>query len=283
MRDLLIHRQTGDYDITVELPDGGIKLAAFLHKALSTSVPVTHPRFGTASLIYQGCKVELVMTRREQYRPGNRNPKVYHASLEEDVMRRDFTINSLLLGISGGALLDLSKRGLRDLHDGLIRTLAKPDLIFSEDPLRMLRAIRFASVLDFKIEEETWEALKANAALVNTLSQSRITSEFAGIMVSSPNPHYRNPNEPEGAAVARGFGLLLESGIMDHIQPEQQKQLEILSEKRFSLTPQDLIGYFGGLENSRLGNMMKSAKEYWFEHPETSNSAILKHLKEQKL
>lgn len=283
VRDLLIHRQTVDYDITVEIPDGGIKLAAFLYKALSTSEPVTWPRFGTASLIYQGSKIELVMTRKEQYRPGNRNPKVSFASLEEDVTRRDFTINSLLLGISSGALLDLSKRGLRDLKDGIIRTLGKPETAFSEDPLRMLRAIRFATVLDFKIEAETWDALKARASLVQTLSADRISSEFAGIMIPSPNPHIRNRNEPEGAAVTRGFGLLLESGIMEYIQPEQQQKLEILSVKRFNLTPHELISYFGNLENSRLGNMMKSAKEYWFEHPDATNSAILRHLKEQKL
>ena len=283
VRDLLIHRQSEDFDVTIELPEGGIKLASFLHKALSTSEPVTFPRFGTASLIYQGTKIELVMTRKEEYRTGNRNPKVSFASLEEDVLRRDFTINSLLLGISSGALLDLSKRGLRDLQEGTVRTLGKADDVFSEDPLRMLRAIRFATMLDFKIEAETWAALKSKAALVQTLSQSRITSEFAGIMVPSPNPHSRNRNEPEGAAVARGFGLLLDSGIMDHIQPEQQQRLEILSEKRFSLTPQELIGYFGYLENSRLGIMMKSAKEYWFENPEATHSAILRHLKEQKL
>ncbi len=283
VRDLLIHRQTMDYDITVEVPEGGIKLAAFLHKALSTSEPVTWPRFGTASLIYQGCKIELVMTRKEEYKPGNRNPKVSFASLEEDVSRRDFTINALLLGISGGTLLDLSKRGLRDLHDGIIRTVGKPEAVFREDPLRMLRAIRFATVLDFKIEPETWNALKNNAALVQTLSPDRISSEFAGIMIPSPTPHLRNRSESEGTAVARGFELLLESGIMEFIQPEHQQKLEILSAKRFNLTPQELIGYFGNLDNFRLGNMMKSAKEYWFEHPEATNSAMLRHLKEQKL
>ncbi|HNX37326.1 MAG TPA: hypothetical protein PL124_04265 [Candidatus Cloacimonadota bacterium] len=281
VRDLLIHRQTPEYDITVELPEGGIKLAQFLHKELPASNLLVYPKFGTASLVWQGTRLDFVMTRSEVYRPGNRNPKVQFASLPDDVMRRDFGINALLLSVSGGNLLDLSRRGLKDLHEGVIRTLGEPGKVFAEDPVRMLRAIRFSASLGFVIDPETWQGLLDSACLINTLSQTQITAEFARIMVSSPSPHLGNRNEAEGEAVTRGFGLLLESGIMDCIVPEQQKKLEILSEKRFSLTPQELLDYFGHLDNSRMGKMMKIAKEYWFDHPDISKESILSYLKEQ--
>lgn len=281
VRDLLIHRQSQEFDITVELPDGGIRLAQFLHTSLPAANLITHPKFGTASIEYLGTHLDFVMTRRELYKPGDRNPRVEYASLKEDVLRRDFTINSLLLSVSGGSLMDVSGMGLKDLHDEVVRTIGNPRLVFIEDPLRMLRAIRFAAALDFEIAPETWEALLACAPVISTLSQAQITGEFARIMVSSPSPHLGNRNEPEGMAVTRGFGLLLDSGIMDSIQPEQQRKLEILSEKKFSLTPQELIDHFGQLDNTRLGKLMKMAKEYWFDNPDNGKESILEYLREQ--
>ena len=264
VRDLLIHRQTEDFDLTVELPRGGILLAAFLHTKLASGEPFNYPKFGTAYINYQGITIEFVMTRRELYNPGNRNPKVEFGSLQDDVFRRDFTINSLLLSVSGGNLVDLTKMGLRDLNDGLIRTPIDPRKSFMEDPLRMLRAIRFAPQ-------------------VRSLARPRISDEFSKIMVSSPVKHLRNRKAPEGEAAARGFELLMQSGIMDSIMPEDQRKLELLSEKRFSLTSEDLMEYFGVLEASRIQKMLKFARMAWYDNPESSTEELLAYIKEKKL
>jgi len=283
VRDLLIHRQTEDFDLTVELPRGGILLAAFLHTKLASGEPFNYPKFGTAYINYQGITIEFVMTRRELYNPGNRNPKVEFGSLQDDVFRRDFTINSLLLSVSGGNLVDLTKMGLRDLNDGLIRTPIDPRKSFMEDPLRMLRAIRFATLLGYSFESNTWDALRECAPQVRSLARPRISDEFSKIMVSSPVKHLRNRKAPEGEAAARGFELLMQSGIMDSIMPEDQRKLELLSEKRFSLTSEDLMEYFGVLEASRIQKMLKFARMAWYDNPESSTEELLAYIKEKKL
>ncbi|MDD2331934.1 MAG: CCA tRNA nucleotidyltransferase, partial [Candidatus Cloacimonetes bacterium] len=159
VRDFILGRDTEDFDICVELPEGGIRLANYLAKKLKTRPPVVYAQFGTAMLKYGRHKLEFVMTRQESYRPYSRNPRVSFGSLEQDIQRRDFTINAMLLNISSGLLVDLGQRGQKDIQEGIIRCVANPDRTFREDPLRILRAIRFAHTLDFEIESATEHSL----------------------------------------------------------------------------------------------------------------------------
>ena len=154
----------------------------------------------------EGYKLEFVMTRRESYLPGSRKPDVNLASLQEDVFRRDFTVNSLLYRIADKEILDLTGKGLEDLQAGIIRTTSAADILYQEDPLRMLRAIRFAVELDFLIEENTYNWIKKTATAIGSISAERIRDELEKILLSD--------------APDKGINLLLESGLLEHIIPD---------------------------------------------------------------
>lgn len=206
VRDFILGRITEDFDISVELPEGGIRLANFLAKKLKTRPPVVYTQFGTAMLKYGRHKLEFIMTRQESYRPPSRNPKVSFGSLEQDIQRRDFTINAMLLNITSGLLVDLAQRGQKDIQERIIRCVVNPDRTFREDPLRILRAIRFAHSLNFGIESDTKHSLIANAQAIRTLAPERIASEFGKILLVP------------GATNA--IRAMAEYGILKHILPE---------------------------------------------------------------
>jgi len=206
VRDELIGRKTSDLDITVELPDGGIRLAEFLHKQGLCSTPVIYKQFGTALIFWKDYKIELVMTRRESYRSRSRKPEVVCGTLLEDVLRRDFTVNSLLMRVADGAILDLSGKGINDIEAKLIRATSDPDILFKEDPLRLLRAVRFASSLDFSIEKITLSVLAKMAPMLKHISKERKAEEFLKIM-SSPQ-------------FLSGLQLLNKTGIIKEILPK---------------------------------------------------------------
>lgn len=279
VRDFLMQRQTPDYDLTVEIPDGGIRLASFLQEKLGTPPPKLHSQFGTAMLQYRGDSLEFVMTRKEEYLPGNRNPKVSFASLEEDIMRRDFTINTLLLSVSGGSLQDPTRRGLKDIMDGLIRCTGDPYHSFSEDPVRMLRAIRFACLLNFQIDERCWIAIREKAPLVASLSQPRLETELSRIMVCVPSKSTRQSQtgEPEPG---RGYRLLRESGIVAALDPGLRDHLMLLSEHSFTLLPRQLGERFGVLGASRIREMMQAAEASWYRNPKLSPDDLINLLAE---
>lgn len=167
-----------DFDLTVELPGGGIRLARLLHKSLPPDSLRINQHFGTARLDFPGYAIDLNGTRKERYQKNSRFPRVSPGSLMDDIMRRDFTVNALLMEIFSGDILDLCGKGLADLEGGIIRTLRDPLTVLSEDPLRILRAIRFAVRLGFGICPELMEALKTSAPLVKTLSKSRKLQEL---------------------------------------------------------------------------------------------------------
>lgn len=179
VRDELLQRSVPllDADLAVELPRGGIALAQFLAQKLKLAEPEIHPAFGTAKLDLFGLTLEFVMTREELYRPGNRFPSVRYADLSKDCTRRDFTVNALYQKLCDGSILDPCKMGLPDLEKRLIRSIRDPYLSFREDPLRILRALRFAAVLDFELEPQTWQALCELAPLVQNLSRQRLEEE----------------------------------------------------------------------------------------------------------
>lgn len=179
VRDQLLGRsdQVLDADIAVELPRGGIALARFLARAFSLPEPKTHPSFGTAKLALKGIDLEFVMTRSELYQSGSRFPRVKFAPLSDDCRRRDFTVNALYQRISDAEILDPCALGLADLQNRLIRCVRDPQASFQEDPLRLLRALRFAAVLDFGLEAQTLDAIKDLAPLVRQLSRARKQNE----------------------------------------------------------------------------------------------------------
>jgi tRNA nucleotidyltransferase/poly(A) polymerase len=182
VRDDILGRKTVDIDLTVDLPDGGIHLAEHLYKRGVTSKPIVYRQFGTAFIKLGTHKIELVMTRKESYRQRSRKPEVEFGTLEEDVLRRDFTVNSLLMRISDGKIIDLCGKGLADIKAKLIRATSPPEIIFKEDPLRLLRAIRFATVLDFAIEKNTFKYIKHHASALKHISHERIAGETLKII-----------------------------------------------------------------------------------------------------
>lgn len=278
VRDMLLQREATDLDILVELPDGGINLAWHIYNTAGGQRPLVFRQFGTARMVYRGVEMEFVMTRKETYRPGNRNPKVSFGSLQDDVMRRDFTVNSIILGISGGSLLDLSKQGFADLQAGLVRSLGDAEQKFTEDPVRMLRAIRYAVQLGFTIEETTLQALKAEASLLNSLSERRLEDELCRIMLTKPP---RTPGATVNQEACPGYDLLMETGLADQLSDEIQKRLANLSKNKFSLTSRDLNRQFGDMSASDIRKMMKSSQRSWFCNPEATTDELMKILVEK--
>ncbi len=206
VRDYYLRRDLTDIDVVVV--GSGIELATRLGKELNRKVSVFE-NFGTAMVRTDDGEIEFVGARKESYRADSRKPIVENGTLEEDQQRRDFTINAMAFSLNKatyGKLVDPFE-GMEDLEAQLIRTPLDPDTTFSDDPLRMLRAIRFATQLDFNIWQETFDAIGRNAhRLWETTSRERVTGEFLKIM-NSKNP-------------ARGIRLLDESGLLDFVFPE---------------------------------------------------------------
>ncbi|MEI8111675.1 MAG: HD domain-containing protein [Chitinophagia bacterium] len=207
VRDKLLSRSVSDADI-VCLGDG-IRLAHQVAAAFQPHPPVAvFKNFGTAQIKLPGFELEFVGARKESYRQDSRKPFVEAGTIEDDQNRRDFTINSLAISLNEndyGQLID-PFNGLEDLHQKLLRTPLQPEKTFSDDPLRMLRAIRFAAQLQFTIVPETFEAIQANTHRMKIVSQERITDELNKIMLCT------KPSV--------GWNLLLTSGLLHIILPQ---------------------------------------------------------------
>ena len=209
VRDKLLGIESNSDDVDIVLETDSAELTEFLDRAgLSDHTPVIYPRFGTAMISLDGVNIEFVTARSESYEQGSRKPQsVTKVSIEEDARRRDFTINTLLENLHTGVTSDPLGNGLADLKLGIIRTPLPPRDTFADDPLRMLRAIRFASRFDFFIEESAWDAIGTHAPLlVKTVSGERIRDEFNKILMA------RKPSS--------GLTLLLESGLLAQFAPE---------------------------------------------------------------
>lgn len=207
VRDLFLERPSNDIDVVAV--GSGIRLADALKKMLGRKAKLSVFRnFGTAQVKYNGIEVEFVGARKESYSHDSRKPVVENGTLEDDQNRRDFTINALAVCLNKerfGELVDPFD-GIYDLEDGLIRTPLDPDVTFSDDPLRMLRCVRFATQLNFYIEEETFDALGRNAARIKIISGERISEELNKIMMT-PTP-------------SKGFYELYRCGLLPLIMPE---------------------------------------------------------------
>ena len=206
VRDKLLGRETKDADI-VCMGDG-IELAHVVAQQLQPVPPVSFFRnFGTAHIPYGDIDLEFVGARKESYRSDSRNPSVEPGTMEDDQRRRDFTINALAINLTEpfGTLVD-PFNGVEDLKAGIIRTPLEPGQTFSDDPLRMMRAIRFATQLGFTIEPVTWQGIIDHAHRISIVSQERITDELNKI-IRAQKPSI-------------GFDLLYQSGLLKRIFPQ---------------------------------------------------------------
>lgn len=207
VRDIFLERPSNDIDVVVV--GSGIKVADALRRKLGRKAHISvFKNFGTAQVKYKDLEVEFVGARRESYSHDSRKPIVEDGTLEDDQNRRDFTINAMAIQLNKahfGELVD-PFGGIEDLEDGIIRTPLDPDITFSDDPLRMMRCVRFATQLKFFIEDETFEALTRNADRLKIISGERICDELNKIMKS--------------AQPSRGFVDLQRSGLLTLILPE---------------------------------------------------------------
>lgn len=183
VRDEILGAPIHDVDIAVDLPDGGVKFAIWLlrHKYL-VEMPVLFRKFGTAKLRlrkFPDEEIEVVQTRAEKYTDKtSRCPEVVNGTIEEDCFRRDFTVNTLYRSIKTGEILDMTGRGVHDIREGVIRTPLDPYETFDDDPVRILRCLRFAARFGWKIDEATMEALKASVERLSIVSRERWSAEF---------------------------------------------------------------------------------------------------------
>lgn len=207
VRDLFLERASNDIDVVVV--GSGIRVAEELKGQLGRKAHLSVFRnFGTAQVKYRDLEVEFVGARKESYSHDSRKPHVEDGTLEDDQNRRDFTINALAICLNHdrfGELVD-PFNGVYDMEDGIIRTPLDPDITFSDDPLRMLRCIRFATQLNFYIEDETFDALGRNAERIKIISGERVMEELNKIM-ATPTP-------------SKGFVDLHRCGLLQILMPE---------------------------------------------------------------
>ncbi len=207
VRDLFLERPSNDIDVVVV--GSGIQVADALKKTLGKKAHISVFRnFGTAQVKYKDTEVEFVGARKESYSHDSRKPHVEDGTLEDDQNRRDFTINAMAVCLNAdrfGELVDPFD-GIYDLEDGIVATPLDPDITFSDDPLRMMRCVRFATQLNFQIEPETYKALARNADRLKIISGERIADEMNKIMLS------KHPSS--------GFYYLKDTGLLNIIMPE---------------------------------------------------------------
>lgn len=206
VRDILLDRTRDEIDFLVV--GDGIAFANSLAAKLGTEKVVVYKNFGTAQFHYKGLILEFVGARKESYRKESRKPDVETGTFEDDICRRDFTVNTLSISLNKddfGALID-PFNGIEDLNNKVIRTPLDPLITFDDDPLRIMRAFRFAAQLQFQIEQTTFEAAGSKAERLKIISQERITDEFLKIL-ASPKPSI-------------GLELLFNSGVLAIVFPE---------------------------------------------------------------
>lgn len=207
VRDLFLERPTNDIDVVVV--GSGVHMAEAFAAEIGRGCHLSVFRnFGTAQVKWQNTEVEFVGARRESYSRGSRKPVVEDGTLEDDQLRRDFTINALAVCLNKDRLGELVDPfdGLTDLAEGIVRTPCDPDITFSDDPLRMMRCVRFATQLNFRIDNSTFEALVRNKERISIISSERIIDELNKIILS-PIP-------------SRGFVDLHRAGLLQLIIPE---------------------------------------------------------------
>ena len=208
VRDIFLKRIPNDLDIMVEGNNGGIKFSKLIAEKLNLHQPVIFERFATSKLIIDGQEIEFIMPRKEYYETNSRNPDTEIGSLEQDALRRDFTVNALFLRLNDLQLLDLTGKGLLDIQDKIIRVTdeSSADVIFSQDPLRILRAIRQSFQLKFSIEPKTYASMKNNVDRITIVSGERIRDEINKMLLTD--------------TPSKAFLMLDDIGLLNIILPE---------------------------------------------------------------
>lgn len=206
VRDCILGRDTKDIDVVST--GKGIELAQAVAARLGGSKISVFKRFGTAMINHKDLEVEFVGARKESYSEDSRKPAVEDGTIEDDQDRRDFTINAMAISLNDGTWGELVDpfNGVEDLKNGILRTPLEPAKTYSDDPLRMMRAIRFATQLDFQIEEESFQAIYENRERISIVSQERITDELNKIILAK--------------VPSKGFKLLFNTGLLHLIFPK---------------------------------------------------------------
>lgn len=217
VRDYLMGNEPKDIDICIDLPNGGIEFAEWVKSQDLTDVVVTYPTYGTAMFKffkYGEYEIECVMTRREQYKDKNsRNPETCFGSIYDDSIRRDLTINALYMTPNGN-IIDPTKKGIGDIRNHVIRvTNDNPDVVFIDDPLRIMRVCRFSNRFGWDIEESTLNSMIKNIDRLSIITKERIRDEFEKILTSKN-------------AVA-GLKQLVDVGAMKYIIPEMLETIDL--------------------------------------------------------
>ena len=275
VRDEVMGRTSHDIDIVVSKKNGGIELAEWLFQKLRlTHKPVTFPKFGTAMLSLDGVvhnntkldgvEIEMVQTRSEEYDPSSRKPETSFGTIEQDVMRRDLTINSLLKDLTTGEILDLTGKGLQDIKDGTIRTPDDPQVIFDDDPLRILRAIRFTSRYDFKMTPDIKGAIVQHAERLNIVSKERIRDELVKIITDDGS--------------RQGMKLLIDLGLLQYVVPQLVGRESDLLKLDFSNETIPAMGLLLSLTNNQA---MSAAKALRFSNEESKQILSLANFRNQ--
>ena len=244
VRDIFLKRPSHDIDIVTV--GSGIELAKLVANKLSPKIKVSvFKNFGTAMFQYNGLEVEFVGARKESYKRNSRKPIVENGTLEDDQNRRDFTINAMGLSLHPNSFGNIVDRfnGIEDLNNKIIKTPLDPDITYSDDPLRMLRAIRFANQLNFTIEEESLSAIERNNSRIEIISHERISDELNKIMMC------------EKPSI--GFKLLQKTGLLKLFLPELEnmKGIEVKGGKKHK------DNFYHTLEV--LDNICKSTDNLW--------------------
>lgn len=228
VRDEILGSEIKDVDIAVDLPNGGIEFAKWLRKKrLLAGMPILFLKFGTAKLRLRRFpeeEIELVQTRAEKYtKKTSRCPEVVSGTLQEDCFRRDFTVNTLYRNISTGEILDMTGRGIADIKRGIIRTPMNPDETFDDDPVRVLRCLRFAARFGWEIDPDTMAGLKKNVDRLGIVSRERWSAEFQKMLF--------------GRNVRRSLGTLNELGGLAYMDPHLME----MSKKRVGTERKSLL------------------------------------------
>jgi poly(A) polymerase len=208
VRDALLGRDTNDIDFVTLGPDSGVQLAGEVARVMGGTTAHVYPNFGTAAVRLDSGELEFVGARRESYRRTSRKPIVEEGTLEDDLRRRDFTVNAMAANVHPGRFGEIVDPfdGRRDLESRILRTPLDPERTFEDDPLRIVRAARFAAQLEFEVAPEALEAMRARAHRVEILSQERVSDELQKMICA------RLPST--------GFRILYETGVLEHLLPE---------------------------------------------------------------
>ena len=220
VRDIILNREPNDLDIMVEGENAGIEFSKIVAEKLNIHPPVTFEKFATSKLFIEDKEIEFIMPRKEYYEQNSRNPQTEIGTLEQDALRRDFTVNALFLRLNDFQLLDLTKKGLEDIKGKIIRVTdeSASDIIFEQDPLRTLRAVRQSFQLNFTIEAKTYQSMKNKAERIKIVSGERIAEEINKILlVEKPS---------------KAFDMLDDIGLLEILFPELKQTQNVKQPER---------------------------------------------------